>query len=287
MDKLSWNTVANMINLYRSNNTAELTPEQIDCMNTVRDIFIRADPVDVNVVKRFESDDDLIQYYANLEKKYGGTVKLNGSHGVFDKSFVISPIMKSYADKFYKRKLGLASSHLSEVLKYQMAHAITQNKPLPLFSSDATNDYLLQLHSKAEVAPNFRQKIELRENERLNVCVDTINAVVEDVLFGKHDGYHVNTTLTPHNRTAVHRFRHNITYLCGTPLTLSTNVFQLLEDRAVKNGQVEDTDYSQLERAAVSTSTTSQNVTQLAFENEALRRAKVQEFNIKYVDVMK
>ncbi|AKN80778.1 GP41 [Diatraea saccharalis granulovirus] len=285
MDILKWNTVVNMIDLYRNNNVSKLTPEQIACMNLVRDIFIQADPVSVNVNKRFNTDEELIEYYGNLEKKYNGTIKLNGSHGVFDKSFVLSPIMKAYADSFYKRRLSLAANHLSDVLKYQMATAITQNKPLPLLNNDTTHEYIQTLYQKADVADNVQQSIDTKSNDRLLLCTDTLNNLVEDVLMGTHNGYYVNTCLYPKLKSAVHRFRNNITFLLKTPLSLSTNIFELIEQKALDNGQELDIDYSEL--IEKKSSIPNKQLTELAFENEALRRGKIQELNIKYSDLLK
>nr|ANY57486.1 GP41 [Phthorimaea operculella granulovirus] len=281
-DNLSWATVANMINMYRTNNTARLTPEQIACMNLVRDLFIKADPVPVNATKRFESDEQLVEYYANMEKKYG-SIKFNGAHGIFDKSFVISPIMKAYADKFYKRRLNLAATHLSDVVKYQIAHSITQNKPLPLLSTDLSTEYLQTVHSKANIPSNVKQAMESRNNQQLNMCTDIISNVVIDVLTGVHKDYYINTCLTPATRKMVHRFRNNIAFLMNTN---STNVFNMIEGVALEKGQTE-IDYSEMEKAIAYNNTNSNAaLTQLAFENEALRRAKIQEMNIRYNNLL-
>nr|AUF82003.1 gp41 [Cryptophlebia leucotreta granulovirus] len=283
MDKLSWNTVANMINLYRANNTAKLTPEQIGCMNLVRDLFIKADPVPVNVTKRFQSDTELIEYYANLEKKYGGNLKINESaHGIFDKSFIISPIMKSYADHFYKRRLNLAASHLSDVFKYQMANAVTQNKPLPMLNNDITNEYMQTLYHKADIAPNVKQVINEGNNDKLKMCSEILNNLVEDILYGTHNGYYINNCLNSKLKTAVHRFRNNITFLVNSPLSLSTNIFNLIENTAIQSGQSKNIDYASLEVTPSNKMPAQQHISELAFENEALRRGKIQELNLKY-----
>ncbi|ABC61217.1 GP41 [Choristoneura occidentalis granulovirus] len=278
MDRLNWNTVTNMINLYKSNNTPKLTPDQIACMNLVRDMSIKADPVSVNAGKRFQSDEELIEYYANLEKKYNGKIKLSGAHGIFDKSFVISPIMKAYADKFYKRRLNLASSHLSDVVKYQIANSITQNKPLPILNNNSVNEYLLMLHQKGDVS--------VYKDENIQTCSDIINRIVEDILYGDHNGYYINNCLNSNNRTAVHRFRNNLTFLLNSPLTLSTNIFNLIENKAVQNGQHKDVDYSSLEKINKPSVPIQQHLSEMAFENEALRRSKIQELNIKYADLV-
>ncbi|AIS92095.1 GP41 [Erinnyis ello granulovirus] len=273
METLNWSSVVNAINLYRSNNIAKLSAQQIECINLVRDLFVKADPVPVNVTKRFENDEDLIGYYANLEKKYG-TIKPNGSHGIFDKSFTISPIMKAYADKFYKRRLSLAACHLSEIFKYQMATAITQNKSLPLLYTDTTHEYLQLLYQKGDVGGVYSQQP--------SVCADVMNRLVEDVLFGKHNGYYINNCLSANNKNSVYRFRDNITFLLNSPLTLSTNIFDLIETRAVANGQSSLVDYSSLQVTTPLTIPLQQHLSELAFENEALRRSKIQEMNIKY-----
>ncbi|UXX41897.1 gp41 [Psilogramma increta granulovirus] len=279
MDTLNWSNVINAINLYKSNNMSKLSAEQIGCINLLRDMFVKADPLPVNVTKRFENDSDLVSYYANLEKKYG-TIKFNGNHGIFDKSFTISPIMKAYADKFYKRRLSLAASHLSDIVKYQIATAITQNKSLPLFYTDTTNEYIQMLYQKGDVGNVYK-------NNQPSVCVDVMNRLVEDVLYGKHNGYYVNNCLSVQNKNAVHRFRDNITYLLNSPLTLSTNIYELMENRAVTNGQQVNVNYNNLEETNVSDSNVvaiplQQHLSQLSFENEALRRAKIQDMNIKY-----
>nr|WPN08719.1 gp41 [Cnaphalocrocis medinalis granulovirus] len=287
MDKLNWSTVANMINYYKTNNVSKLTPDQIECMNLVRDIFVKADPLSVNVTKRFQSDEELVEYYGNLEKQYSGVSSSSNktTKDIFDQSFITSPIMKTYASKFYKRHLNLAASHLSEVFKYQMATAITQNKPLPLFNIDTTHDYLKTLYHKADMPPNVQQAMVNKSNERLSVCTDVINNVVDDLLYGTHNGYYINTTLYPNVRTAVHRFRHNITHLLNCPLTLSTNIYNLIE---TKTNLSKNIDYKPLERVEHQNSQipVQQHLTEMAFENEALRRAKIQEMNIKYANLL-
>lgn len=284
MDRINWNTTANMINMYRSNNTSNLSPEQIACLNLVRDMFLKAEPIPVNVTKRFESDEQLIEYYKNLEKKYG-TVKLTGAHGIFDKSFVVSPIMKAYADKFYKRRLNLAASHLSDVLKYQMANAVTQSKPLPIVHNDAADEYIQLIYQKSNLSPNMQETITNGTNERLTMCAEIINHVVEDVLFGTHNGYHINTCLSPELKNKVYRFRDNITYLVNAPLTLSTNVYGLIERAAVGAGQHGDSNYDAMSQPRASTTPLQQSLSELAFENEALRRSIVQDLNVKYLNL--
>ncbi|AER41525.1 GP41 [Epinotia aporema granulovirus] len=284
---MNWSGVADMINLYKTNNTSKLSPEQISCMNMVRDLFLKADPVPVSVNKRFESDEQLIEYYGNLEKKYGSDIKLTNAHTIFDKSFIMSPIMKTYADKFYKRRLNLAASHLSDGIKYQMANAVTQNKPIPLIYNDATDEYLRQVYQKTDVAPNLQHMIDASSNSKLCMCTDIINNVVEDVLTGSHNGYYVNTCLYPHVRNNVLRFRDNITFLLRSPLTLSTNVYGLLEKKAQEHGQNTTADYSQWGVSRKTNIPIKQSLSEMAFENEALRRGIIQNLNIKYSDIIK
>nr|AHN92145.1 gp41 [Agrotis segetum granulovirus] len=283
---INWNTTAAMINMYRSNNTAKLTPEQIACLNLVRDLFLQAEPLPVSVTKRFETDEELINYYKNLEKKYGGATQLSGgTHGIFDKSFVISPIMKAYADKFYKRRLNVAASHLSDVVKYQMANAVTHSKPLPIVHNDVADEYLNTLKHRSPIAPNVEKLVADRSNQRLNVCNDVFNNLVEDVLFGSHNGYFINSILKNDLKEKVYKFRDNIAYLVNAPLTLSTNVYMLIEKAAINAGHhaADEKMYEEIvSNTAHRTTPIQESLTELAFENEALRRGLIQDLNIKY-----
>jgi hypothetical protein len=282
---MNWNTTATMINMYRTNNTAKLTPEQIACLNLVRDLFLQAEPLPVNVTKRFETDEELIDYYKNLEKKYGGTVQLSGAHGIFDKSFIISPIMKAYADKFYKRRLNVAASHLSDVLKYQMANAVTHSKPLPIVHNDVADEYFNLLYQKSNIAPNVEQLITNKTNQRLNMCNDVLNNLVEDVLFGSHNGYYINSVLKGDLKSKVYRFRDDIAYLVNAPLTLSTNVYNLIETAAINAGHHHQPHEDRHHHHHQQGVPLQQSLTELAFENEALRRGLIQDLNIKYQNI--
>lgn len=282
MDRLNWNATTNMINLYRGNKTAKLSPEQIACINLMRDLFVKGDPLPVTAGKRFQTDEELKEYYANLEKKFG-EIKLNGAHGIFDRSFVISKIMQSYADKFYERRLNLAASHLSDVILYQMATALTHNKPLPIVHNDAADEYLRMVYHKTDISPNIQELVTNKSNERLSICTGVLNNLVQDILFGTHKGYYINNCLTPETRREVHRFRDNITYLVKAPLTLSTNVYGLIETAALNAGQHQEQNYDAISTPTPANATPiQQSLTDLAFENEALRRGLIQKLNIKY-----
>ncbi|AQQ80378.1 GP41 [Betabaculovirus altermyunipunctae] len=277
--------VHDMIKYYRSNDVSNLGPEDIELMNLIRDMFIHADPLPVTVTKKFENDEQLIEYYKNLEKKYQGnqTGSKPGPYGVFDKAFVISPIMKSYADKFYKRRLNLAATHLSNVIKYQMATAITQSRPLPIVQNDATDEYIKLLSHKAGVSHNVKRLFTERTNARLNMCVDVFNNLVADVLMGAHDGYYINNCLGEEMREKVLKFKDDVAFLMQAPLNMSTNAFALLDAAAVKYGKQPTAHKPAPERTHHEPHTSEQqSMTELAFENEALRRGLIQQLNSVY-----
>lgn len=286
MDDLKCINVHKMIKYYRSNDVSNLSPDEIELMNVIREVFIRGDPLPVTATKRFETDDQLIEYYKNLEIKYqGNNTGKNGPHGIFDKSFVISPIMKSYADKFYKRRLNLASTHLSNVVKYQMATAITQNKPLPLVQNDVADEYFKLLCHKANVSTNIKQLLNERTNSRLNSCTNLFNNLVDDVLTGAHEGYYVNNCLNDEMKAKVLKFRDDVSFLVQAPLNMSTNVFALIDAAAKKYGKpATEVAADHVKRLNSHTAQTSEQLyaTELAFENEALRRGLIQQLNSVY-----
>lgn len=285
MEDLKCINVHNMIKYYRSNDVSNLTPEDIELINLIRDMFVHADPLPVTATKKFDTDEQLIEYYKNLEKKYAGnSTGKSGPYGVFDKSFVISPIMKAYADKFYKRRLNLAATHLSNVVKYQIATAITQNRPLPIVQNDVTDEYLKLISHKANVSSNVKKLLHDRGNARLNMCTDVFNNLVADVLSGAHEGYYVNNCLSEEIREKVLKFRDDVAFLVHAPLSKSTNVYALIDDAARKYGKPEHQQQQQQHHDEQHHPQTSiqQSMTEMAFENEALRRGLIQQLNAVY-----
>ncbi|ABQ52038.1 gp41 [Spodoptera litura granulovirus] len=281
MEQLKCINIQNMIKYYRSNDVSKLSPEDIEFINLIRDMFLHSDPLPVNVAKKFESDEQMIEYYKNLEQKYASSDNGDVSGSIFNKTFIISPIMKAYADKFYKRRLNLASTHLSDVVKYQIANAVTQNKPLPIVQNDVTDEYLKLIHHKANVSPNVAKVKENKTNSRMNMCSEIFDNLVSDVLFGSHNGYYINNCLSPELRHKVYRFRDNITFLVRAPLTLSTNIYNLIEEAAVHHGQSPDKSIVPPSPVYPQTSA-QQSLSELAFENEALRRGLIQQLNVVY-----
>ncbi|QBQ01645.1 gp41 [Hyphantria cunea granulovirus] len=281
MENITWNSLTNMINMYRGNNTAQLAPEEIGTLNFVRDIFIKSDPVSVTATKRFENDQQLIDYYRNLEKKYSNRDESNVTNeSIFNKSFIISNIMKSYADKFYKRRLNLGAAHLSDVVRYQMANAITQNKPLPIITNDATDDYIKLLYHKAPMPNNLNVLFESKINENVNLIRAVFDNLVADLLTGAYNGYYLKHCLSPETQRSAYRFRDNITFLVNAPLTLSTNIYDLIENVvANKNPEHDYTPFLQHQYPVYSLENALSN---MALENEAMRRAVIQQLHIKY-----
>jgi len=139
------------------------------------------------------------------------------------------------------------------------------------------------VYHKTDVSANIQELVDNKSNERLSICTGVLNNLVEDILFGTHKGYYINHCLKPEVRRKVHRFRDNIAYLVKAPLTLSTNVYGLIETAATNAGQHQDENYEAASAPSpANTIPIQQSLTDLAFENEALRRGVIQKLNIKY-----
>nr|AJA91728.1 GP41 [Adoxophyes orana granulovirus] len=285
MEKLSWNSLVNIINSYRINNTAKLKPEQILCLNTVRDLFLKADPLPVTATKRFENDKELLSYYGNLEKKYPPQNTESGTTGIFDKNFVHSKAFQSYADKFYNRRLNLAAAHLGDVLKYMIAYSITNNKPLPLLNLDSTtNEYLKLLYHKAQAIPDYKET----HTNQMTICTGVFNKLIEDMLYGTHNNYYIEKCLSGDIKQRVLQFKSDINYLLtNEPSKIINDVYTPIREKAIHNSLITTTTTNQsVQQQQQHYSPIHQQLSELAFENETLRRNKIQELNVKYSDIL-
>nr|ANY57606.1 PlxyGVORF87 protein [Plutella xylostella granulovirus] len=280
MENLKWNTITNMINMYRNNDTSNLNAEEIAAINLIRDTFIKADPLPVTVTKRFENDNQLIDYYKNLDKKYVNA-EVDEARSIFNKTFLISPCMKSYADRFYGRRLSVAAAHLSDVLKFQISDALTRSKPIPSLASDVDSDYVKLLYHETQLPANISNAINDGSNKNLKFVRGVFDKLVEDLLTGRYSGYYLKHCLSTGTLNKAMRFRDNITFLLDAPLTLSTDMYSLIERAAAKRNP--ERDYSAaLDSVVYPQSTLQQMLNYLSFENETLRRDRIQNLNVKY-----
>nr|WML75141.1 glycoprotein gp41 [Spodoptera littoralis nucleopolyhedrovirus] len=283
-----------IIKYYRTNDMSQLNPQNIALINTIRDMCIDSDPVSVNVVKRFDSDENLIKHYARLRKELGGS---DVPDTVFQPSFVLS-VLPSYAQKFYNSgaenvsggSVAEAARHLSVALQYMIADAIARNTPIPLpFSQQLTDNYITLLLQRATIPNNIQQAVASRRYRQLNMVNDLINNIIDDVFTGKYGNYYYYV-LNEKNRARISSLKDNVAFLA--PLSTSIDIFQYMADLATRGGKkpllFENATFLNVPSSVVAVgdkdsgkNTCQDSLTELAFQNEALRRFIFQKLSYK------
>lgn len=284
--------IGKIIKYYRTNDMSQLTPQMISLVNTIRDVCIESNPVHVNITKRFDSDENLIKYYSRLQKELGGNV-INSE--VFQPSFIYS-VLPSYAQKFYNNggenvnvtSVSEAAKQLSLAFQYQIAEAVTNNIPIPLpFNQQLANNYMTLLLQRATIPTNIQNAVNSRKYPQLNMINDLINSVIEDIFVGGSDYY--NYMLNEKIRSKIVSLKENISFLTPS-LSASTDIFQYVADLATRAGKKPSlfqsatfltASPSSAENRIVKTSC-QQSLTELAFQNEALRRLIFQQLSYKH-----
>jgi hypothetical protein len=284
--------IGKIIKYYRTNDMSQLTPQMISLVNTIRDVCIESNPVHVNITKRFDSDENLIKYYSRLQKELGGNV-INSE--VFQPSFIYS-VLPSYAQKFYNNggenvnvtSVSEAAKQLSLAFQYQIAEAVTNNIPIPLpFNQQLANNYMTLLLQRATIPTNIQNAVNSRKYPQLNMINDLINSVIEDIFVGGSDYY--NYMLNEKIRSKIVSLKENISFLTPS-LSASTDIFQYVADLATRAGKKPSlfqsatfltASPSSAESRIVKTSC-QQSLTELAFQNEALRRLIFQQLSYKH-----
>ena len=284
--------IGKIIKYYRTNDMSQLTPQMISLVNTIRDVCIESNPVHVNITKRFDSDENLIKYYSRLQKELGGNV-INSE--VFQPSFIYS-VLPSYAQKFYNNggenvnvtSVSEAAKQLSLAFQYQIAEAVTNNIPIPLpFNQQLANNYMTLLLQRATIPTNIQNAVNSPKYPQLNMINDLINSVIEDIFVGGSDYY--NYMLNEKIRSKIVSLKENISFLTPS-LSASTDIFQYVADLATRAGKKPSlfqsatfltASPSSAENRIVKTSC-QQSLTELAFQNEALRRLIFQQLSYKH-----
>ncbi|AKR17368.1 GP41 [Urbanus proteus nucleopolyhedrovirus] len=286
--------VSKIITYYRTNDMSQLNPQMISLVNTIRDVCIDTNPIDVNVTKKFDNDENLINYYRRLHKELSTSQTV--ADNIFQPSFV-NTVLLSYAQKFYNNgfeqmrntSLEKAAKHLSLSLQYQVAEAVATNAPIPLpFNFQVANNYLILLLQKANIPINIQNLIDERKNPLLNAINDIINNVIED-LFVKGEDYYFYV-LNENNRARITSLKENIGFLA--PLSSSANVFEYIAKKATESGKKTSVFSSanfvtstpiqkQINNKNLNDETyrCRQNLTEMAFQNETLRRFILQQMN--------
>ncbi|QEI03674.1 GP41 [Rachiplusia nu nucleopolyhedrovirus] len=282
---------------YNTNDMSNLDPQTINLVNTIRNVCIDTQPVNVNVTKRFDSDENLIKHYERLRRELGSS-QIN-SNNIFQSSFVYSTI-PAYALKFYNRNASTlnvesvdrAAQDLGFALKYMIAEAITTNTPIPLpFDQKLANDYMTLLLQRATIPQNIQNAIEAssepnsnRRYPRLTMINTIINNVIDDLFGGNGSDYYL-FTLNERNRSRVLSMKRNLSQIA--PLSVSRDIFEFIARLSVEKG----INANLFESASVVTSggntepvktSCQQSLTELAFQNEALRRYIFQQLSYNY-----
>ncbi|UZE89747.1 GP41 [Parapoynx stagnalis nucleopolyhedrovirus] len=291
------NLVNKIIKYYRTNDISDMSPLMIHFMNTIRDMCIETNPVHVNVVKRFENEEMLIRHYMRLQRDLSTTnaaESLTSDHIIFQPSFILNSL-PAYAQKFYnngkeslgKDSLNEAAKQLSVAVEYMVAEAVTNNIPIPLpFNQQLANNYMVLLLKHANVPENIQNAVESRRFPHINMINDLINNVIDDLFAGGGDYYYY--VLNETNRARVISLKENLGFLA--PLSASADIFNYIAELATRAGKRP----SQFQSATFLTSAANavnspgvyasktayqDSLTQLAFENEALRRFIFQQLN--------
>jgi hypothetical protein len=289
--------VNKIIKYYRSNDVSELSPLMIHFINTIRDMCIETNPVHVNVVKRFDSDETMIRHYMRLQKdvsEMNAAETLSSDHIIFQPSFVLNSL-PAYAQKFYnsgrdnlaKDSLNESAKQLSLAVQYMVAEAVANNIPIPLpFNQQLANNYMTLLLKHATLPANIQNAVESRRFPHINMINELINSAIDDIFAGGGDYYHY--LLNESNRARVISLKENLGFLA--PLSASADIFKYIAELATRAGKRPSMFQSAtfLSNAAIaisspaahlSKSACQESLTQLAFENETLRRFIFQQLN--------
>ncbi|AHH82652.1 GP41 [Buzura suppressaria nucleopolyhedrovirus] len=289
-----------IIRYFRTNDYSAFDNETRLLVNTIRDICIDTTPLDVNVVKRFDSDENLMRHYERLVKEGGGFVV---PQNIFVQSF-IDHVLPSYAQKFYnKGGMTLSESSKAEAarqlglaVQYQVAQAVTSSIPIPLpLTQQLANNYMTLLLKQAQIPPNIQQAVSSRKYNQLNNINDLINKVIDNIFAGESDYYYY--VLNDKNRSRITSLKENLTYLGA--LSETNNIFEFIAEMATRRGKQPGlfrevyniTTSTKKPISGILTSNATnieaihehyrRSLTEMAFQNEALRRFIFQQLSYK------
>ncbi|ABY65798.1 gp41 [Orgyia leucostigma nucleopolyhedrovirus] len=293
-----------IIRYFRTNDYSGFDNETRLLVNTIRDICIDTSPLDVNVVKRFDNDESLMKNYERLVKDNGGSVVPSN---IFVQSF-IDHVLPSYAQKFYNKggitvsddSKAEAAYQLGLAVKYQVAQAVTSSIPIPLpFNQQLANNYMTLLLKQAQIPPNVQTAVQSRRYAQLNNINDLINNVITNLFAGGNDYYYY--VLNETNRARIISLKENLTYLGS--LSETANVFEFIAELATRKGKQPglfreahnitssnnrhrtivggNANAMQTDKEAALHEHYRRSLTEMAFQNEALRRFIFQELSYK------
>lgn len=274
----------NVVEYYQSNDLSTLTPEEIKLAKLMERSFNRSVPATVSVNKVFDKDENLIEHYRGLLRGRG---PFEGESSIFSASFMSSPALVAYARKFYRNDVSQAAKRLGENLKYELADAAARDRPLPHVPFDTLMDnYLRLLVTQSKIPPNVDNAIALRKSQfdHLNLFRAVVNKMVEDIFTGS-DYFYYNSLLNDTNKSLIAGLRNNMAHV--TSSVKSLNIFQAMAVIATQSGRVpkQGIDIPELNNLTQRSNPLADEppthcqtqLTELAFQNEALRRTIFQE----------
>ncbi|AGR56824.1 gp41 [Hemileuca sp. nucleopolyhedrovirus] len=227
-----------IIRYFRTNDYSNFDVRTVSLMNTIRDIFMDTSPLDINVVKRFDSDEGLMRHYERLVNENGGSAVPSD---IFVESFMIH-ILPTYAQKFHNKgnmslseeSLKEAANYLGLAFQYEISLAISQNMRVPLaFSQGLADEYMTLLLRQAQIPENIQSAVKTRLYKRINNINDLVNNVIDNVFAGGNDYYYY--ILNEENRARVISLKENLAYLGA--LSETTNVFEFIAELATRKGK--------------------------------------------------
>ncbi|AAC59082.1 gp41 [Orgyia pseudotsugata multiple nucleopolyhedrovirus] len=239
--------VHKIIRYYRCNDMSELTPLMIQFINTIRDMCIDSNPVSANIIKRAQSDDDIVRHLIGLQKelRQNSVAEAIGSDfNIFQPSFVLNSL-PAYAQKFYnggantlgKDALNEAAKQLSLAVQYMVSEAVTCSIPIPLpFDQQLANNYVTLLLKRATLPDNMQEAVKSRSFVHINMINDLINAVIEDLFAGGGTYYYY--VLNEKNRARVVGLKENVGFLA--PISASADIFNYIAQLATQQGKRPD-----------------------------------------------
>nr|AGS47918.1 structural glycoprotein p40 [Ectropis obliqua nucleopolyhedrovirus]QWV59668.1 Gp41 [Ectropis obliqua nucleopolyhedrovirus]UYO72861.1 Gp41 [Ectropis obliqua nucleopolyhedrovirus] len=291
-----------IIKYFRTNDHSGFNQETIHLVNTIRDICIDTNPLNINVVKRFDSDEALMKNYENLVLRAGGSVVPSN---IFKNEFM-EHILPSYAQKFYNKgnfevsnnSKSEAAKQLGLAIQYQIAQSVTSSVPIPLpLTQQLVNNFITLLLKKAQIPNNIQQAVSSKKYTQLNNIIMLINQIIEDVFASGGEYYYY--VLNEKNRARIISLKENLTYLGA--LSETTNIFEFIAEMATRRGKqpglfrdaysitnssTPPQRKSQPKSASVNAEETlheqyRRSLTEMAFQNEALRRFIFQQLSYK------
>ncbi|ABI13862.1 occlusion-derived virus envelope glycoprotein [Anticarsia gemmatalis nucleopolyhedrovirus] len=239
--------VHKIIRYYRCNDMSELTPLMIHFINTIRDMCIDSNPVSVNIIKRVQTDEEIVRHLIGLQKELrqnSVAESIDSDSNIFQPSFVLNSL-PAYAQKFYnggadtlgKDALNEAAKQLSLAVQYMVSEAVTCSIPIPLpFDQQLANNYVTLLLKRATLPDNVQEAVKSRSFVHINMINDLINSVIDDLFAGGGNYYYY--VLNEKNRARVVGLKENVGFLA--PLSASADIFNYMSQLATRHGKRPD-----------------------------------------------